>query len=278
MLYVSASRVVRSFGILFALLAAALFAASKVLATYAPMATGLVAKAVARYSSTTGKLALENFAEDKLLYAEVLKLKATLLPLLSFADSLLPKLAVACVVLAVICLVVPRQVAQVLVALKLWKGRSFEETVFEKSAEAAPAPVKKLPAKVIVPAVVVVLALAAALTFLKAGGQVSREEAASELSKTSAEFVKAVKAGFNKSKKIVAPAAPDSGIFVYSVSKAGNYTATLATEVEGCPAGSAWKIQPKTEGFFTQTLKIARIAPRDTNCAKIYPDFKNVGR
>lgn len=277
MLYVSASRVVRSFGILFAVLAAALFAASKIVSTYAPMATGLVAKALARYSSTTGKLALENFAEDKALYAEVLKLKETLLPLLSFADSLLPKLAVACVVLAVICLVVPRQLAQILVAFKLWKGRTVEE-VFTKSAESSPAPVKKLPTKIIVIAAVIVLALAAALTFLKSSGGISREEAAAELEQNSTEYVKAIKAGFNKAKKIVPPAAPDSGIFTYSVSKAGNYTAVLNSEVAGCPAGSAWKIQPKTEGFFTQTLKIARIAPKDTNCVKIFPEFKSVGK
>lgn len=278
MLYVAASRVVRSFGVLFALLAAALLLASRVLATYVPMANGLVAKALARYSSTTGKLALENFAEDKALYAEVLEVKSTLLPLLSFADALLPKLAVLCVVLALVCLVLPRQVAQVLVALKLWRGRAVEVEVFTKSAESSPAPVKKLPTKVIVIAAAIVLALAGALTFLKSAGGVSGEEAAAELSRNSAAYVQAVKAGFGKGKQIVPPAAPDSGIFAYSVSKAGNYTATLTVDVEGCPAGSAWRILPKAEGLFTKTLKLARLAPKDTNCAKLYPDFRNVGR
>ncbi|GEM_PF-892194 len=274
------SRVVRTFGVLFGILAGALFAVYRVLSVVGGMANELVGKAIARYSSFTGKMALENFPEDKALYAKVKGLQATVLPALDVAQPIIITLAIILVVVALLCLILPRQIAQVLVAIKIWKGAvSVQPESVECACEKVSKPkfefsfVHKMIAAVV--ALIVILVLLG-ISFANRG--IPLESVSEELASNSENFVTELKATFQKTKGVgITPEFEDSEIFDYAPKK-GGFTATLKQDVDGCPAGSVWKISSEVKGLFSKSLSIYRKAPADTACAKILPNFKNIGK
>jgi len=66
-MYLSAKRVVRTFGSFFLILAIVLWSAFFFVNSLTAVAVELVEKALSRYNNFTGKIALQNFAEDKIL-------------------------------------------------------------------------------------------------------------------------------------------------------------------------------------------------------------------
>lgn len=277
------SRVVRTFGVLFAVIGAALIAVNRVLAVVADLANNLVGKAIARYSSFTGKMALENFPEDKALYAQVKSLQAGLLPVVNAAVPIVLVVAIVLIAIAVVCLAFPKQVAQVLVAIKIWKNVECE-TVSEITDE----PVEKLETttakktsflskKILASAGVFLVLVIVVIAFVSSGG-VSAESVRSELLANSEMVVSELKASFNSSKTVgIVPKLESSEIFDYAPKK-GGFKASLKQDVNGCPAGSVWKISSEVKGFFQKNLSIYRKAPTNSACEKLVPNFKDVGK
>ena len=102
-MFLSAKRVVWTFGGLFIVLAALLWAAFFVVNSLTEVATELVQKALLRYNNFTGKLALQNFPEDKVLYNQVQNLQETVLPFLEILSPALIVLGVLFSVIALVC-------------------------------------------------------------------------------------------------------------------------------------------------------------------------------
>lgn len=292
MLYLSSTRIVRTFGIFFAVLAAVLFAVSKVVVYVLGVANGLVAKAIARYSSFTGRMALENFPEDKALYAQVKSLQTGLLPTI---ESLLPvivALSVVLLVLAILCFALPRQLAQVLVAFKLWKGAQVDENAPVAEVEACECDTENVEDKPVCPkkkikvtfelkliaAVVALIVIGVGLAISFSNRGIPLEKVNEELASNSKSVVSHLKQNFQKTKKVdFSGEFPQSEIFEYK-STANSFTAVLKEDIDGCPAGSTWKISATVKGLFQKSLNISRVAPKDSACVKIMPDFKSVGR
>ena len=104
-----------------------------------------------------------------------------------------------------------------------------------------------------------------------------------DLTEQASFYISAQKSYFAKNKAVGGPKAlqmPDSlstDYFTYRVT-ASRFTATLNKDIKDCPAGSRWTVSASTKGFFTVDLILSRVAPKDTNCTFVAPDFKNIGK
>ena len=104
-----------------------------------------------------------------------------------------------------------------------------------------------------------------------------------DLTEQASFYISAQKSYFAKNKAVGGPKAlqmPDSLLtdyFTYRVS-ASRFSATLNKNIKDCPAGSRWTVNASTKGFFTVDLVLSRVAPKDSNCTFIAPNFKNLGK
>lgn len=273
-MYLSAKRIVRSFGIFFGLLSAILLTAFFVVRSLADVAHELVEKALARYSNFTGKIALQNFAEDKTLYIQVKDLQETVLPFLDFLLPVILVLAILLAVLCVFCVVLPLHCAKFFVKLKIWKELPFncypQEILTEKNMEI---PWKKVG---IISGIIVFLILFCLL--VRACNAPKVDLVKKDLSEVSLLYINTVKENFSKTKKIVTPKSfPESEYFNFANEK-GRFVAVLKVPVDGCKASSTWKIVPEVKGLFEKKLNLYRTNPKDSACINILPNFKNVGK
>lgn len=254
-----------------------------------PMAQGMVRDGLSLYNSFSGRLAVANIAGHKELLGQLKEVKG-MLPsdgLISFANVCIPLLIVLAVVLlgiAVLGMVKPMILATGLVRIKLlkWTGDgegengsfSILETVGQIQLKTLALPAGVLAGVILL--VVIIRAISGAF----AG---TPEEKAMDLEKYAVEYVNAQKSYFNRTKMVGDAAMLEVEIpsqtdyFEYNVTRS-QFVAILQEDLGGCPAGSQWTISAKAEGLFSKELKLFRKPPADTNCVKLLPDFRNVGR
>ena len=252
------------------------------------MAADAVKLGLARYNNFTGRFASQNFAEDKQLLG-LLKEVQQILPSAETALTVFMAISILFLVVAILGLTFPKQFVHILVALKLLKWETGEaapeesgESLREVIAKVGNIPLKKiaLPCIVVLGGVIAVFAVRSCHETVKAA---SVSDSIEEMQQKAVEYIEAQKAFYAKSKVVGNAAAlqiPDSlstSAFEYKVT-GGRFTATSKVPLENCPAGSKWSVSASTKGFFEKELVLYRSAPKDSACAKITPNFKNLGR
>ena len=252
------------------------------------MAADAVKLGLARYNNFTGRFASQNFAEDKQLLG-LLKEVQQILPSAETALTVFMVISILFLVVAILGLTFPKQFVHILVALKLLKWETGEaapeesgESLREVIAKVGNIPLKKiaLPCVVVLGGVIAVFAVRSCHETVKAS---SVSDSIEEMQQKAVEYIDAQKAFYAKSKVVGNAAAlqiPDSlstSAFDYKVT-GGRFTAVSKVPLENCPAGSKWSVSASTKGFFEKELVLYRSAPKDSACAKITPNFKNLGR
>ncbi|MBR3072282.1 hypothetical protein [Fibrobacter sp.] len=297
-------RTARLIASLIAILGMFSFAVERVLTKVCIMAKSGVQMGLARYTNSfTGRFAAENFSDDKKLLS-VLRNAKELLPV---ADEALLVLFIVSIVLFVIAafgLAFPKPFCRVLVAVKLLKwqdGGLLKDASIFGSRESSSKPVKKFKdfcrkalaaaKKVqmkywifIGGAFVFIMILIFGVRGCSTGSVFGGSQALTDdLTEQASFYISAQKSYFAKNKAVGGPKAlqmPDSlstDFFTYRVT-GSRFVATLNKNIKDCPAGSRWTVSATTKGFFTVDLILSRVAPKDSNCAFIAPDFKNLGR
>lgn len=252
----------------------------RILASVLQMATEALQLALARYNNFTGRWASQNFAEDKQLLG-ILHEVENVLPVANTGITILLVLSIFLLVFALLGLAFPRQMGHFFVAMKLlrWtEAGNIEESRVQ---------MKQPSRKVIVTSVSVfffLFLLCFAIRGCVKDNDIKIAKSASlELTEQASVYINAQRSFFNANKKVGGPRSlqlPDSlktENFTYKVT-ASRFTASLNNTVNGCAAGNKWVVASSTKGFFTQELILARIAPKDTSCVNLVPDFKNIGR
>ena len=297
-------RTARLIASLIAILGMFSFAVERVLTKVCIMAKSGVQMGLARYTNSfTGRFAAENFSDDKKLLS-VLRNAKELLPV---ADEALLVLFIVSIVLFVIAafgLAFPKPFCRVLVAVKLLKwqdGGLLKDASIFGSRESSSKPVKKFKdfcrkalaaAKKVQMkywifvggAFVFIMILIFGVRGCSTGSVFGGSQALTDdLTEQASFYINAQKSYFAKNKAVGGPKAlqmPDSlstDFFTYRVT-GSRFVATLNKNIKDCPAGSRWTVSATTKGFFTVDLILSRVAPKDSNCAFIAPDFKNLGR
>lgn len=273
-------RTIRLIATLVALLGMFCLFIERVLASVLQMAQGAVQMALDRYSNFTGRMALENFSEDRKLYTMVQEAQNTL-PSADIALTILLVFAIVFIVIAVIGQAFPYQFGHVMVALKLLKWQEGESSngegtpVFKVS--------KKIYAIIVVSFAIILFSFMGVRSCSESAAVARQESASLELTENALTYINAQKNYFSQKKSIGGPKAlqlPDSTTtdnFTFKVT-GSRFVAVSKIPFGNCPAGAKWSVNSGTKGFFTQELTLARIAPKDTNCVKLVPDFKNLGR
>jgi len=297
-------RTARLIASLIAILGMFAFAMERVLTKVCIMAKSGVQMGLARYTNSfTGRFAAENFSDDKKLL-NILRQAKELLPVANDALLVLFIVSIVLLVIAAFGLFFPRPFCRVLVALRLLKwqdggllkdvsvlGGSESSSKFMKKIKAfcgkVWAAAKKVQMKywifaggALVFILVLIFCVRGCSTGIVLGGSQALTD---DLTEQASFYISAQKSYFAKNKVVGGPKAlqmPDSlstDYFTYRVS-ASRFTATLNKNVKDCPAGSRWTVSASTKGFFTVDLILSRVAPKDTNCTFIAPEFKNIGK
>jgi len=261
----------------------------RVLAAVLVMANDAVALGLARYNNFTGRFASENFAEDKQLL-NLLKEVQDILPLADSALVVLLVLSIVLLAFALFGLALPKPFIHVLVALKILKWvRGLEEDVDDLQIDPRQVlesignvPLKKLaiPVGVILALVFACLGISTCHEKVVAN---SIEDSLDDMQQKALTYINAQKAFFGKNKSIGGPKAlkmTDSlstDAFDIKVT-ASRFSAVSKIPLENCPAGSRWQVAASTKGVFNVELSLYRGTPKDSNCVKLTPGFKNLGR
>ncbi len=287
-------------------------AVERVLTKVCIMAKSGVQMGLNRYSNSfTGRFAAENFSDDKKLL-EVLRNAKALLPTAENALLILFVLSIVLFIVAAFGLAFPKPFCRMLVAMKLlkWQGgilplaeshsgsasienmevakklgkiRNKVAAFFKKAFKT----LKKVQLKYwifIGCSLVFVLVLVFGVRGCTTGSVFGGTQAVTDdLTEQTLFYIKAQKAYFAKNNAVGGPKAlhmQDSlttDFFTYRVT-GSRFTATLNRDVKDCLAGSRWMVAASTKGFFSVDLVLSRVAPKDTNCTVIAPDFKHLGR
>ncbi|OWV11356.1 hypothetical protein B7989_09950 [Fibrobacter sp. UWB5] len=260
----------------------------RMLSAVLEMASEGVQLGLTRYDSFTGRMALQNFAEDRQLF-KMLQDVQELLPSAESALAVFLFIAIVLLAIALVGLALPRLLVHVLVAIKLLKWESDgteeegEETSFrEILTKIGEIPLKKLaiPAAVIV---VLVGGFAGIRSCQESAKLASVDSAVEDLEQHTLDYIKAQKAYFGRTKTVGGPKAlqlPDtssSDYFEYKVTGA-RYTAISRVPIENCPAGTKWSVYSEAKGVFTKELALYRQPPKVPACISITPNYKNIGR
>lgn len=278
------------------------FAVERVLTKVCIMAKSGVQMGLTRYTNSfTGRFAAENFSDDKKLLV-LLRQAKNMLPMADDALLILFIVSIVLFVVAAFGLVFPKPFCRVLVAMRLLRyqdggllkdvsilgadgssktGKKFKE--FFRNAIAA---AKKVQTKYWLfagGALLFILILVFGVRGCSTGVVFGTQALTDDLTEQAAFYINAQKSYFAKNKAVGGPKAlqmPDSlstDYFTYRVT-ASRFTATLNKDIKDCPAGSRWTVSASTKGFFTVDLILSRVAPKDTNCIFIAPEFKNIGK
>lgn len=259
---------------------------SRLLLAVVAMASSTVELALTRYSNFTGRFASRNFEEDKQLLA-ILKEVEPLLPTADTVLTIVFVLGIVVLLVALAGLAFPKQFVHVLVALKLLKWDNVEpmEGLLEDEG-LPPMPLSKR-AKIIIASsagvFVLVVIIIATSGFSETREQMNITSAVNDMQDWAEGYINAQKAYFAKKNDIGGPKAlqlPDTAqteYFKYKVS-GSRFTAESKVQMGNCPPGSKWYVSSSTKGFFTLDLVLYRAVPKDTACANLTPDFKNIGK
>lgn len=281
-------RTARLIASLIALMGMVFLFLERALAAVLQMASEGVQLGLTRYDSFTGRMALQNFAEDRQLF-KMLQDVQGLLPSVESALTVLLFIAIVLLAIAVVGLAFPRFFVHILVTLKLLKWETDgteeegEETSFrEIIANIGEIPLKKLaiPAAAIV---VLVGGFAGIRSCLESAKLASVDSAVEDLEQHTLDYIKAQKAYFGRTKTVGGPKAlqlPDtssSDYFEYKVTGA-RFTAISRVPIENCPAGTKWSVYSEAKGVFTKELALYRQPPKVPACISITPNYKNIGR
>ncbi len=281
-------RTVRLVGAMIAIIGMIFVLVSRVLTAVLAIATDAIHLALARYSNFTGRIASRNFAEDKQLLAMVKDVNA-LLPTAETALTIILVIGILILLVAVVCIAFPKQAVHVLVAMRLLKWDTVEPMEGLLDDDAAPEvhPLSRR-AKIIIASsaggVVALIVLIVALSGFSERQQVANVESAlKDMQDWAAGYVDAQKTYFARNNDIGGPKSlqlPDTAqtdYFKYKVT-GSRFVAENKVQLGGCAAGNKWTVSSSTKGFFTKELVLYRSLPKDSACAKLTPDFKNIGR
>lgn len=260
----------------------------RALAAVLQMASEGVQLGLTRYDSFTGRMALQNFAEDRQLF-KMLQDVQGLLPSAESALSVFLFIAIVLLAIAVVGLALPRFFVHILVTLKLlkWETDGTEEEGEETSFREILTNIGEIPLKKLaIPFAVVIvffIGFFGIRSCQESAKLASVETAVEELQQHTLDYIKAQKAYFGKTKTVGGPKAlqlPDtssSDYFEYKITGA-RFTAVSRVPLEGCPAGTKWSIYSESKGVFTKELALYRQPPKSPACINITPNFKNIGR
>ncbi|MCQ2108510.1 MAG: hypothetical protein MJZ05_07090 [Fibrobacter sp.] len=279
---VRTGRLIASFNALLGMLFLLL---NRVLTAVLEMANNAVSMGLARYNNFTGRFAADNFEEDKRLLS-LLKEANELLPMADTALTILMFLSIVFIVIAVIGLVMPRNFVHILVALRLleWskggegrgKGRGGKEHSLSPTQ-------KKIFLGGIGGVVFLLLACVGISSCMEEAEVQKKKNYVAEMQEQAMVYINAQKDFYAKNQKIGGPKSlqlPDSletEAFVLKVT-GSRFSAVSKVQIDSCAAGAKWQISSSVKGFFTQELQLYRQPPKDSACAALTPDFKNLGR
>lgn len=282
-------RTVRFIASLIALMGMVFFFLERVLAAVLVMASEGVNLGLARYNNFTGRIAAQNFAEDKKLLG-LLKDVNGILPTADSALTILLVISIVLLVIALVGLALPRQAAHVLVAFKLLKWETGEiaadgdasGSLKDTLAKIGNVPLKKIavPMLIVIGVVLAVFVVRSCHASLKAA---SVADSIGEMQNQALAYITAQKTYFAQNNAVGGAKAlglPDSlstDAFEYSVT-ASRFSAVSKEMLGNCPAGSKWTVSASVKGLFTKELALSRTAPKDSACVNISPDFKKLGR
>jgi hypothetical protein len=261
----------------------------RILSAILVMAADVVKLGLTRYDSFTGRMALQNFAEDRQLF-KLLKEVQGMIPSAESALTVFLVIAIILLVIALIGLALPRLLVHVLVALKILKWESDgieEEGVEETSLREIITKIGEIPLKKLaIPFAVVIvffIGFFGIRSCQESAKLASVETAVEELQQHTLDYIKAQKAYFGKTKTVGGPKAlqlPDTSstdYFEYKITGA-RFTAISRVPIEGCPAGTKWSVYSESKGVFSKELALYRQPPKNPACINITPNFKNIGR
>lgn len=260
----------------------------RALAAVLQMASEGVQLGLTRYDSFTGRMALQNFAEDRQLF-KMLQDVQGLLPSAESALTVLLFIAIVLLAIAVVGLALPRFFVHILVTLKLlkWETDGIEEEGEETSFREILTNIGEIPLKKLaIPAaaiVVLVGGFAGIRSCQESAKLASVDSAIEDLEQHTLDYIKAQKAYFGRTKTVGGPKAlqlPDtssSDYFEYKVTGA-RFTAISRVPIENCPAGTKWSVYSEAKGVFTKELALYRQPPKVPACISITPNYKNIGR
>ena len=281
-------RTVRLVGAMIAIIGMIFVLVSRVLSAVLEVATDAIHLALARYSNFTGRIASRNFAEDKQLLAMVKDVNA-LLPTAETALTVILVVGILVLLVAVVFIAFPKQSVHVLVALRLLKWDMVEpmEGLLEDE-EPAPATPLSRRTKITIAGCAAGVVLLVVLVAVFAGFSEKQlvanvESALKDMQDWAAGYVDAQKTFFARNNDIGGPKSlqlPDTAetdYFKYKVT-GSRFVAENKVPLGGCAAGNKWTVSSSTKGFFTKELVLYRALPKDTACANLTPDFKNIGR
>lgn len=281
-------RTARVISALIALMGMVFLFLERALAAVLQMASEGVQLGLTRYDSFTGRMALQNFAEDRQLF-KMLQDVQGLLPSAESALTVLLFIAIVLLAIAVVGLALPRFFVHILVTLKLlkWETDGIEEEGEETSFREIIANIGEIPLKKLaIPAaaiVVLVGGFAGIRSCLESAKLASVDSAVEDLEQHTLDYIKAQKAYFGRTKTVGGPKAlqlPDtssSDYFEYKVTGA-RFTAISRVPIENCPAGTKWSVYSEAKGVFTKELALYRQPPKVPACISITPNYKNIGR
>lgn len=283
------SRSIRVMAILILLIGMIFMLFDRVLNALLGLANDTVAMALARYSNSTGQIALSLFSEDKKLLQTVNDLNA-LLPLGATAVTILFVVAIVVMVVGVLIFAFPKQVSHLLIALRILKrdsryvlkGEDCSEEKPEQDEEIKHISLKK-PLIIVGVLAVLLIIILSVRSCNETVAKVNAEAAVSEMQEQALNYIQKQKEYFGKKsaiggpKSLQLPDSVDTDHWTYKVT-GSRFLATSKDILGNCPAGSTWKITSSTKGFFTLDLVLGRIAPKDTACSNLTPDFSKLGR
>lgn len=254
----------------------------RVLATVLQMANEGVQMGLARYNNFTGRMAAQNFAEDKKLLS-LLRDVDKMLPQADSALTVLMILAIVLLAVALVGLALPRQFGHVLVAVKLLKwqtedapldGDGFAPALTDRQKKFALVGVGTL--------IVVVLAGFGISSCVSKVAEASVSSSVESMQEHMLEYIQNQRLYFGDkqsvgtAKYLGMPDSLDDDDFTYRL-KGSKYEAVSKVALGACPAGAKWHVVATTKGFFTKDLVFYKSVPKDSLCAKLTPDFKSLG-
>ena len=281
-------RTARLVASLFALVGMVFLFLERMLSAVLQMASDGVQLGLTRYDSFTGRMALQNFAEDRQLF-KLLHEAEEIIPSAESALTLFMVIAIVFLVIAVVGLALPKFFVHILVAIKLlkWETDSFEEDGEETSFREILANIGEIPLKKLAIPVAVIIVFFIGFFGIRSCQESAKlasvETAVEELQQHTLDYIKAQKAYFGKTKTVGGPKAlqlPDTSstdYFEYKITGA-RFTAISRVPLEGCPAGTKWSVYSEAKGVFTKELALYRQPPKNSACINITPNYKNIGR
>ena len=281
-------RTARLVASLFALMGMVFLLLERTLSAVLQMASDGVQLGLTRYDSFTGRMALQNFAEDRQLY-KLLQDVQELLPSADVALTFLLFIAIVLLAISLVGLALPKLFVHILVAIKLlkWESGSNEEKDGEASFREILTNIGEIPLKKLAIPFAVILVIIVGIFGIRSchesSKQASVESAVEELQQQALTYIKAQKAYFGKTKTVGNAKAlqladtSSTDYFEYKIS-GSRFTAISRVPLENCPAGTKWSVYSEAKGVFTKEIALYRQPPKNSACINLTPNFKNLGR